>query len=76
MYTLQGKTRPTRHMLSTVGQCMALDHTYLTWFACSNLLWVINRVGWMHYSEEKVLPTLSLSLAEWPMGPALASLPT
>jgi hypothetical protein len=37
MYTLQGKTWPTHHMLSTLGPRMALDHPYLTWFTYSNL---------------------------------------
>jgi hypothetical protein len=58
MYTLQEKTRPTRYMLSTLGPHMALNHTYLTWSAYSNLSRVVNRVGRMHYSREKVLPTL------------------
>jgi hypothetical protein len=39
MYTLQGKTRPTRHTLSTFGPCMALGHIYLTWSTYSNLSW-------------------------------------
>jgi hypothetical protein len=41
-----------------------------------NLLWVINRVGQMCCSQEKVLPTPPLSPAEWSMGPASVSLPT
>jgi hypothetical protein len=38
MYTIQGKTQPARHMLSTLSPCMAIDHTYLTWSTYSNLL--------------------------------------
>jgi hypothetical protein len=30
MYTLQRKTRPTRHTLFTLGPRMVVDHTYLT----------------------------------------------
>jgi hypothetical protein len=45
MYTLQGKTRPTRHPLSTLSLCMTLDHTYLTWSTYSNLSRVINSAG-------------------------------
>jgi hypothetical protein len=37
MYTLQEKTQPTRHMLSTLSPCMVHDHTYLTRSAHSNL---------------------------------------
>jgi hypothetical protein len=38
MYTLQGKTQPTRHMLSTLSPHMVQDRTYLTWSTYSNLL--------------------------------------
>jgi hypothetical protein len=54
IYTLQGKTRPTRHTLSTLGQCMTLDHTYLTWSTYSNPSWGIDRFGW-----KLLLPTQS-----------------
>jgi hypothetical protein len=37
MCTLQGKTRPTRHKLSTLSPRMVWDHTYLTWSTYSNL---------------------------------------
>jgi hypothetical protein len=37
MYTLQEKTRSTRHTLSTFGPRMALDQTYLMWSTYSNL---------------------------------------
>jgi hypothetical protein len=36
MYTLQGKTQPTRHTLSTLSPHMVHDHTYLTWSTYSN----------------------------------------
>jgi hypothetical protein len=38
MYTLQGKTQPTCHMISTFSPRMVQDHTYLTWSTYSNLL--------------------------------------
>jgi hypothetical protein len=59
MYTLQGKTQSTRHMLLTLGLRMALDHTYLTWSTYSNLSWVVDSVGQSHCSREKGLPTQS-----------------
>jgi hypothetical protein len=34
-----------------------------------------NRVRWMYFSWEKVLPTPALRLVEWPMRPAPISLP-
>jgi hypothetical protein len=37
MYTLQEKTQPTRHTLSTLSPRMVYDHTYLTRFTYSNL---------------------------------------
>jgi hypothetical protein len=45
IYTLQEKTRPTHHTLSTLGLRMALDHTYLTWSTYSNLSWGCQQ-GW------------------------------
>jgi hypothetical protein len=37
MYTMQSKTRPTRHTLSTLNPHMVHDHTYLTRSTYSNL---------------------------------------
>jgi hypothetical protein len=45
MYTLQGKTRPTHHTLSTLGPHMALNHTYLTWSTYNTISRVTNRFG-------------------------------
>jgi hypothetical protein len=39
MYTLQEKTRPTRHMLSTLSPRMIYDHTYLMRSTYSNLFY-------------------------------------
>jgi hypothetical protein len=36
MYTLQGKTWPRHHTLSTLNPHMVQDHTYLTWSTYSN----------------------------------------
>jgi hypothetical protein len=47
MYTLQGRAWPTCRTYSTLGPCMALDHTYLTWSTYSNLSRVVNNVGWI-----------------------------
>jgi hypothetical protein len=38
MYTLQGKTRPTRYTLSTLSPRMTIDHTYLMWSTHNSLL--------------------------------------
>jgi hypothetical protein len=37
MYTLQGKTQPTRHTLFMLSLRMVHDHTYLTWSTYSSL---------------------------------------
>jgi hypothetical protein len=37
MYTLQGKTQPTRHTLSTLSPRIVHDHMYLMWSTYSNL---------------------------------------
>jgi hypothetical protein len=37
MYTLLGKTRPTRHTLSMLSPRIVYDHTYLTRSTYSNL---------------------------------------
>jgi hypothetical protein len=61
MYILYGKTRPTRHTLSTLGPRMAVDHTYLTWSAYSNPSWVINSVGRILMLPRKKWSCLHLS---------------
>jgi hypothetical protein len=43
MYTIQRKTRPTRHTHPTLSSHMVPDHTYLTWLTHSNLSWVTDR---------------------------------
>jgi hypothetical protein len=54
-----GKTRPTRHTLSTLSPCMALDHTYLMWSTESNISWVIESIEQNPCSWEKGLPIQS-----------------
>jgi hypothetical protein len=59
MYTLQGKTRPTRHTLSTLSMHMVQDHTYLIWSIYSNLLWDTDRFERIPQLPRKGLPTQS-----------------
>jgi hypothetical protein len=63
MYTLQGKTRPTRHTSSTLSPHMVQDHTYLTRSTHSNPSRDTNSVGQSHCSWEKGLSTQSI--ARW-----------
>jgi hypothetical protein len=46
MYTMQGKTRPTRHTLPTLSPRMAIDHTYLMWSTHSILSWSRQQIWW------------------------------
>jgi hypothetical protein len=59
MYTLQGKTRPTRHTSSKLSPRMIQDHTYLTRSTHSNPPRDANSVVQSHCSREKGLPTQS-----------------
>jgi hypothetical protein len=63
MYTLQGKTRPTRHMASMINPRMVQDHTYLTRSMHSNPSRDTNSVGQSHCTREKRL--LTQSTARW-----------
>jgi hypothetical protein len=67
MYTLQGKTRPTRHTLFTLSSRMALDHTYLTWSTYSNLSWVSDRFGWIPLLPRNRDFWLHPQYADWPI---------
>jgi hypothetical protein len=70
MYTLQGKTRPTCHMLSTLSPRMVQDHTYLTWSTYSNHLWDADRFGRILLLLRKMAPDIIHSTsADWPVGP-------
>jgi hypothetical protein len=67
MYTLQEKTRPTRHTLSTLDPCMVIDHTYLTWSTYSNLSWVIDKFGWIPLLLRNRDSRLHTQHAGWPI---------
>jgi hypothetical protein len=76
MYTLQRKTRPTHHTLSTLGPCMTLDHTYLTRFTYSNFSWVAKRFGRILLLMRNRDSRLHLQHSGWPIcGPNPVSLP-
>jgi hypothetical protein len=59
MYTLPGKTRPTRHTPSTLSPRMVQDHMYLTRSMQNNPSWDADSVGQIHCSWEKGLLTQS-----------------
>jgi hypothetical protein len=61
MYTLQGKTWPTHHTLSTLNLRMVQDHTYLTWSTYSNPSHHHQQRWQSHCSWEKWLPTQSIA---------------
>jgi hypothetical protein len=70
MYTLQGKTRPTRHTHLTLSPHMVLDHTYLTRSMHSNLSWDADRFGRILLLLRKRAPdTIHSMLADRSAGP-------
>jgi hypothetical protein len=70
IYTLQGKTQSTRHMLSTLSPRMVQDHTYPTWSTYSNPLWDADRFGRILLLLRKMAPDIIHSTsADWPVGP-------
>jgi hypothetical protein len=76
MYTLQGKTRSTYHMLSTLSPHMVLSHTYLTRSMYIN----ISRSRQQRWTEpllpRKMAPDTNHSMTtDRSMGPYLVSLP-
>jgi hypothetical protein len=56
MYTLQGKTWPTRHAHPTLSPHMVTDHTYLTWSIHSNISRIADRFGWIPLLPRKRAP--------------------
>jgi hypothetical protein len=74
MYTLQGK--PDTH--DTYSSCTGPHMPHIRFprvvLVHGNLSRWPNRVGQIHCSQEKVLPTPPLSPTEWPTGPASVSL--
>jgi hypothetical protein len=76
MYTMQGKTRPTRHTLSTLSPRMVHDHTYLTLSTYSNLSYSHQQI-WTDplHSRRRAPDTIHSTMAVRSVGPYLASLP-
>jgi hypothetical protein len=76
MYTLQGKTRPTRHTLFTLSRRMVQDHTYLTWSTYSNPSWVTDSVGQSHCSQKRAPDTIHSTPADRSVSSYPVSLPS
>jgi hypothetical protein len=75
MYTLQGKTRPTRHMLSMLIPRMVQDHTYLMWSTYSNPSRDTDRFGRIPLLSRKRAPdTIHSTPIDRSAGPYLISL--
>jgi hypothetical protein len=76
MYTLQGKTQPTRHTLSTLSPRMTHDHTYLTWFTYNNLSYSHQQIWTDPLHPSRMAPdTIHSTTAIRSAGPYPASLP-
>jgi hypothetical protein len=71
MYTLQGKTLPTRHTLSPR---MVHDHTYLTWSTYSNLSYGRQQIWTDPLHPRRRAPDTTHSTTAVRSGPYLASL--
>jgi hypothetical protein len=76
MYTLQGKTQPTRHTLFMLSPCMVHDHMYLTWSTYSNLSYSRQQI-WTDplHPRRRAPDTIHSTTAIWSEGPYPASLP-
>jgi hypothetical protein len=76
MYTLQGKTQPTHHTLSTLSLCIVHDHTYLTWSTYSNLSYSHQQI-WIDslHPKRRAPNTIHNTTTIWSAGPCPASLP-
>jgi hypothetical protein len=77
MYTLQGKTWPTRHTYPMLGPHMVLDHTYLTWSTHSNLS-CSRPQSWAGplLLRKRAHDTIHNMSADWSTGPYPVSLPS
>jgi hypothetical protein len=75
MYTLQGKTRPTRHMFYMLSSRMVQDHTYLTWSTYSDLSHS-HQQSWAGplLSRKRASDTIHSTLADRSTGPYPVSL--
>jgi hypothetical protein len=61
MYTLQGKTRPTRHTLSMLSPRMVYNHTYLIRATYSNLLYGHQQIWTDSLHPRRRAPTQSIA---------------
>jgi hypothetical protein len=76
MYTLQGKTQPTRHTLFMLSPRMVHDYTYLTWFTYSNLSYSRQQIWTDPLHQRRRAPdTIHNTMAIRSAGPYPASLP-
>jgi hypothetical protein len=76
MYTLQGKTQPTHHTLSTLSPRMVHDHTYLTRSTYSNLSYSRQQIWTDPLHPRRRSPdTIHNTTAIRSAGPYPASLP-
>jgi hypothetical protein len=82
MYTLQGKTWPTRHTLSMLSPRMVQDHMYLTRSMHSNPSRVTDNVGQSRLTDPWLRIQLLSQANQWStptdqsMGPYPVSLPS
>jgi hypothetical protein len=76
MYTLQGKTQPTCHTLSTLSPHMIHDHTYLTWSTYNNLSYSHQHI-WTDplHPRRRAPDTIHSTTAIRSVGPYPSSLP-
>jgi hypothetical protein len=74
MYTLQRKTRPTRHTLFTLNPCMVQDHTYLTRSTYSNISHSHQQIWTDPLLPRRMAPYTTPSPVEWSASPYPASL--
>jgi hypothetical protein len=76
MYTLQGKTQPTRHTLFTLSPYMVHDHTYLTWSTYSNISYSRQQI-WTDplHPRRRAPDTIHSTMVIRSVGPYPASLP-
>jgi hypothetical protein len=76
MYTLQGKTRSTRHTLSTLSPRMVHNHTYLTRSAYSNLSYSYQQI-WTDplHPRRRAPDTIHSTMTIWSAGSYPTSLP-
>jgi hypothetical protein len=69
MYTMQWKTRPTCHTLSTLSPRVTIDYTYLTWSTYSNIL-RSHQQQWIEplFLRKRAPDTTHNTMADWSVG--------